>query len=312
METILTLTLNPSLDESTAVDRVTPERKLRCAAARREPGGGGINVSRAIRQMGGDSTALYVAGGPNGAALSRLVEAQGVRTLVVPVAGETRQSFTVFETTTTLQYRFTMPGAELRESEWQACLDAIQALVPRPAYIVASGSLPPGVPEDFYARVAHAGRAIGARVIVDTSGAPLLLAAEAGVFLLKPNLRELADLMQCQEDAVEVEAAAQELVRKGETEVVVVSLGAGGVFWMAGGRAEQVASPTVPIRSKVGAGDSTVAGIVLSLARGNSLPQAVRYGVAAGAATVMTPGSELCRGEDVERLYWKIPGVSPA
>ncbi len=213
----------------------------------------------------------------------------------------------MYEEATTLQYRFNLPGPTLQEGEWRRCLDTIAALDPQPDYLVASGSLPPGVPSDFYAQLARMGQQLGARVIVDTSQQALREAVRAGVFLIKPNLRELSQLAQRElGDEADQEAVAEEIVRSGGCDAMVVSLGAAGVLLVTQHGATRVRAPTVPIRSKVGAGDSMVAGIVLSLARGLPLPDAVRFGVAAGAAAVMTPGSELCRRDDAERLYARL------
>ena len=166
---------------------------------------------------------------------------------------------------------------------------------------------PPGVPDDFYARLARLGDELGAKVIVDTSQRALCAAVEAGVYLIKPNLRELSQLAgRDLEDEADQERVAGEIVRNGGARYVVVSLGAAGVLLVSEDGCERMRAPTVPIKSKVGAGDSMVAGIVLSLARGMPPREAVRFGVAAGAAAVMTPGTELCRREDTERLYERI------
>lgn len=301
---IATLTMNPTIDKGAKVDRVLAERKLRCHSLRYEPGGGGVNVSRAIRHLGGESIALYTSGGPPGEMLHALLESEGVEHRQIPVKDWTRENLIVFEETTGQQYRFGMPGPYLSEEEWRRALDALSALDPKPDYLVASGSLPPGAPNDFYARAAQLGKQIGARVIVDTSGEPLRLTAQGEVYLLKPNLRELGQLAgEPLTDEARVEQAAQNLLAEGHCEAVVVSLGAAGVMLVSREGSERLRAPIVPVVSKVGAGDSTVAGLVSSLARGWSLRDAVRFGVAAGAAAVMTPGTELCRREDVERLF---------
>lgn len=304
MQPIVTLTLNPAIDASTTVEHVLAEHKLRCTEPHREPGGGGINVSRAVGKLGGASLALYLSGGPPGQMLQELLDREGLVHHRMAIAGWTRESLTVLEETTGRQFRFNMPGPALQAAEWQQCFEHLAALDPKPGYLVASGSLPPGVPDDFYAQVARTGNAMGARVIVDTSGEALCHAANEQLYLIKPNLRELGMLLGhpfIDED--EVETAAADLVAGGRCEAVVVSLGAAGALLVTREVRERIPAPTVPIISKVGAGDSMVAGIVLSLARGMQLRQAVRFGVAAGAAAVMTPGSELCRREDTERLY---------
>lgn len=306
MEPVATLTFNPAVDVSTSVPRVVPEDKLRCAAPRREPGGGGVNVSRAVLRLGGTSVAVHTAGGPPGEVLGALLDDEGVDRRAVPVADWTRESWIVSEETSTLQYRFGMPGPTLTEVEVEACLDRLRDLDPAPAYVVASGSLPPGAPPDLYVRVADVARRLGARLVLDTSGEPLRRAVwdGGGAFLLKPNLRELQALAG---DPLDTEAAqvafARRLVDEGRCGAAVVSLGPAGALFASPAGAEYVRTPTVPIRSKVGAGDSTVAGMVLALARGATLAEAVRFGMAAGAAAVMTPGTELCRREDAERLY---------
>jgi 6-phosphofructokinase 2 len=309
MPPIVTLTMNPAIDKSANVDRVLAEHKLRCTDPHAEPGGGGINVSRAVANLGGESLALYTAGGLYGEQFQRLVDGAGYAHQPIAIAGQTRESFTVFEESTTLQYRFNLPGPTLNEAEWRHALATIRALDPAPQYLVASGSLPPGVPPDFYAQVAEAGKHTGARVIVDTSGEALCAAVRSGVFLIKPNLRELSQLAGRElEGEAEQEQVAQAIVDDGGCEVMVVSLGAAGVLFVTKNNRQRFRAPTVPIKSKVGAGDSTVAGIVLALVRGWDLAEAVRFGVAAGAAAVMTPGSQLCRRDDTERLYERIKG----
>jgi 6-phosphofructokinase 2 len=304
---IITLTMNPAIDKSSSVDRVVAEWKLRCDPPSNEPGGGGINVSRAVRKLGGDSLALYAAGGLSGGMLRDLLDKEGLKHQQITISGITRESLSVLEKSTNLQYRFNMPGPTFLEEEWQYCLKEISRLLPGVEYLVASGGLPPGVPLDYYGRLAKTANKESVRMILDTSGIALRLALEEGVFLIKPNLREFSELTGLERtDEVEEEQRARALVTGGRSQIVVISLGAAGVLVASDEGIERIPAPVVPIISKVGAGDSTVAGIVLALARGLSRPEAVRFGVAAGAAAVMTPGSELCRREDVERLYQQI------
>jgi 6-phosphofructokinase 2 len=160
------------------------------------------------------------------------------------------------------------------------------------------------VPDDTYAAVAEAAHALGARPILDTSGAALRRAMDAGWYLLKPNLRELEQLAERPLDSEpEQRDAARGFIEQGWCEVVVLSMGAAGALLITADRTEHVRSPTVPIRSRVGAGDSMVAGLALALARDLNLHDAVRFGVAAGAAAVTTPGTELCHRSDTERLF---------
>lgn len=310
MQAIVTITMNPAIDKSSTLDHVVAERKLYCDAPRFEPGGGGINVSRAVRKLGGASLALYPSGGPSGETLQLLLEQEGLTHRPIRVSGWTRENLIVLERATGQQYRFGMPGPELGARDWQECLEQIFADGAKPGYLVASGSLPPGVPQDFYARVARLGKQHGARVVVDATGEPLRLALREGVFLVKPNIREFREMIgPGGEDESKVLSVAKKIVLEGQSEVVVISLGAAGVLMVSDSGVERLHPPAVPIVSKVGAGDSMVAGVVLSLARGNPLREAIRFGVASGTAAVMTPGTELCRREDAERLYRQmLPG----
>ena len=301
---IVSLTMNPTIDTSSRVGHVVAERKLRCKPPCHEPGGGGINVSRAIRRLGGDSVALYPSGGWYGHMLQGLLDQEGLNHSPISIGGSTRQNLIVLEESSGRQFRFGMPGPTFHEAEWKRCLEVLETLAPKPDYLVGSGSLSPGVPDDFYARVAQIATKRGIQLIVDTSGEALRLAARAGVYLLKPNMRELRALADHEiKDEVEQEGIATEIIRNGGSEIVVVSLGTAGALIASKEGYERFRAPTVPIQSKVGAGDSMVAGIVLSLAQGKSPRDAVRFGVAAGAAAAMTPGTELCRREDTERLY---------
>jgi 6-phosphofructokinase 2 len=233
-----------------------------------------------------------------------LLDHEGIAYESQNIRGLTRENLMVYEKATNLQYRFGMPGPEVHEEEWKQCLEKITMINSVPRYIVASGSLPPGVPDDFYGQVARVAKEMNARLILDTNGSPLRIAAEQGVFMMKPNLRELGTLgdKELHEEAHQV-ALARRIVHRGQSEAVVVSLGAAGALLVWKDTCERMRAPTVPIKSKVGAGDSMVGGMVLALDRGEPMLNAVRFGVAAGAAAVMTPGTELCRKEDTEKLY---------
>lgn len=305
MSRIVTLTLNPAMDLSTTAARVEPTRKLRCSLPHYDPGGGGINVARVVATLGGDALAVYPGGGPFGDLLERTLAGLGVPQRRVPIAGDTRESFTVDEGASGLQYRFVLPGPELSAVEQQACLDAIAALDPRPSWLVLSGSFPPGVAPMFFDQVVALAQRIGARLVLDCSGEALRHAGQRGaIHLLKPSLSELATLAGGKVEGVAAqEAALRELIGRGVAEVIVLSLGGEGAVLASKEGIERFAPLDVPVCSAVGAGDSMVGAMVLALSRGWSLPAAVRYGIAAGSATLMRPGTELCRAEDVERLY---------
>lgn len=307
MTDILTVTMNPAVDVSTSTGQVVATHKLRCDSAQREPGGGGINVARVVQRLGGSCAALYAAGGAPGLLLGQLLDAEQVSSLRVDIAGETRENFTVRDRSAHLEYRFVLPGPELSAPEWQACLDRIAAPAIEPRYLVASGSLPPGVPADFYARCARLARERGLHFILDTSGPALAAALDEGVYLVKPSLRELRELSgKPLTSESQWRGAAQQLVDEGRAAVVVLSLGEGGALLVT---ADGVSfSPALPVQvtSSVGAGDSFVGGMVTALARNRALDDAFAYGVAAASAALLTSGTGLCRAEDVERLYRQV------
>ncbi len=302
MQKIVTLTMNPALDVATRINSVAPEIKLRCAAPRFYPGGGGINVSRAISFLGGKSSAVYAAGGHTGAMLTQLLAAEGIAHHPVEIGGITRESFVVYEESSSLQYRFTLPGPALSVEEWTACLETVFNL--DPDYFVASGSLPDGVPLEFYGEITRYARQHDIRVILDTAGDALNHALGKGLYLIKPNLRELEIFAgEKIRDEAHIKSACRRLIAEGLSEVMVVSMGAAGAALVTAADYLHFHAPVVPIASKVGAGDCMVGGIVVALAEGRSLPDAARFGVAAGSAAVMTPGTLLCRREDAYRLF---------
>lgn len=301
---IVTVTLNPAVDVSTRVERVAANRKLRCESPRFEPGGGGINVSVAMAELGSKSTAVTLCGGPPGEIIRQLLAERGIDHRPIEIAGWTRWNLAARDQSSDEQYRFLMPGPQVSEEEVAICLDLLESLDPRPDIIVVSGSFPPGVPAATMHDLAAVARTHDARLVVDSSGKALEIAAGEGVFLLKPNMRELQELTD-EDTSTEAgqEKAIKRLVSQGGCEVAILSLGAAGVLMATGSHIERLRSPTVPIVSRVGAGDSMVAGILTGLDRGDDIRDAVRLGIAAGSAAVMTPGTELCRREDVERLY---------
>jgi len=298
---IATLTLNPALDKSTEVDRLVAEQKLRCGPLRFDAGGGGINVSKAIQRLGGQQVAVFPAGGHNGKLLCELLEKEGVKTESVSVLGETRENLSVLESSSHAQYRFTLPGLQITENQADECLDIIKKLTPD--YLVASGSLPPGLPETYYEKVAAFAKKIGARFVLDTSGEALKAAADEGLFLLKPNLSELSVLAGVEKlEMNEVDDAALKIIKEGMCEVVVVSLGPQGALLVTKSGFEHIPAPMVKKQSTVGAGDSMVGGMVWALNEGKSFREMAQIGVACGTAATMNQGTELFHTEEVWRL----------
>jgi 6-phosphofructokinase 2 len=300
---ILTVTVNPALDISTMTEVVSSGHKLRCGPSRLDPGGGGVNVARVVQRLGGRPLAVYTAGGPTGEAYRRLIEAERLATLVVPIQGSTRQDFTVDETSSGKQFRFVLQGPELSEPEWRLCLALVADSIQPGGYVVASGSLPPGVPDNFYAEVARLAREQNARCVVDASGPALAAALSEGVFLVKPSRRELGLHFGTTLDSEQSELdAAMALVADGSAEHVALTLGGQGAVLASSGGTRRLAVPQVRVLSTVGAGDSFLAAFVLRLAQGRTLADAFRSAVAAGSATVTTRATELCHRVDVERL----------
>jgi 6-phosphofructokinase 2 len=300
---IVTVTPNPALDISTTATRVIPEHKMRCGPTRLDPGGGGINVSRVIRNLGGRSIAVYSVGGPTGQAYRELLEDEGLAGHAVRVGANTRSSFTVDETDTGEQFRFVLPGPELREPEWRAFLSAVGDDMPVGGYVVPSGSLPPGAPVDFYARIARIAREKGTRCVVDTSGEALRAALDEGVYLIKPSRRELGELVGAElHDELDMQEAARDLVDAGACEVVALTMAGAGALVVTADGAFRLPAAEIVVRSTVGAGDSFLGGFVLRLAQGNDVPTSLRTAVACGGATSMLPGTELCRSDDVHAL----------
>ncbi len=303
MANILTVTLNPALDLSTSTDKVMDTHKLRCTAAVVHPGGGGINVARVLQRLGSDCLALYPAGGMNGQRLRQLLDQEQVRSHGIAIAGETRESFHVHETASGRDFRFVLPGPTLSPEESLACLAAFSALASPPTYLVASGSLPPGVPEDFYAQLARLARARGSLLVLDTSGTALAAALAQGVYLVKPSLRELRELtglpLSTEQQRLD---AARQIIRGGQAQVVALSLGDEGALLVTADKALRAGALRVKVASTIGAGDSFVGGLVWALSRSADLEQVFRYGMASAAAALLTPGTALCQPSDVERL----------
>jgi 6-phosphofructokinase 2 len=301
--TIVTLTMNPALDITTSVDRVRPTDKLRCQGARHDPGGGGINVARIARVLGASVAAVFPAGGPTGDVVADLLVEEGVPFHRVKISGRTRESFTVNEESSGQQYRFVLPGPRLTFAERAECVDELRATAVSAQFVVVSGSLPPDVPANFYQQIADVCGEAGKRLILDTSGTGLQHIT-SGVFLLKPSVRELRECVG-RELATEAEqiTAARELVERGRAPIVVVSLGNRGALLVTAQTAQRIPAIKMRTGSGVGAGDAMVAAITVGLSRGWPLSKSVRFGVAAGSAMLMTPGTAVCTRGDVERLF---------
>lgn len=307
MTDFLTLTLNPALDLSTTTAHLEHTHKLRCGPMLRHPGGGGVNVARVLQRLGAPVQAWHLSGGVTGAHTCQLLGDEGVPMHALPIAGTTRENMSVVETRSGHEYRFVLPGPPVLAHEWQDCLAQLAQLgAQTPRWLVASGSLPPGVPDDFYARLieqtrTHAGHS---RTVLDTQGPALVAALQAGVYLVKPSLRELRELTGAPlTDAAQWRAAARALVRSGQAEMVALSAGEhGAVLATREGVWQASALPIAALSGTTGAGDCFLAALLWALDQGAAPGEALRWGVAAGSASLLAPGSALAQACEVQRL----------
>lgn len=302
MTDILTLTMNPALDVLTSIDQVSHTHKMRCGPTLKHPGGGGVNVARVLHRLGANCVAVYLASGVTGERHHKLMSAEKVRCHVMPIAEETRESFSVHETSSGNDFRFVLPGPHVTSAEVEACLDYVTQHLPK-QFLVISGGLAPGMPENLYARLADLAKAQGVRVVLDSNGPALAQALKEGVYVFKPSLRELRDLTgQDLPDQDSQVAAAQQLVHSGQAEIVALSLGAEGALVVSATERWRARSVKVDVQTTIGAGDSFVAGMVWSLGRGEPVLKAFQYGMASGAAALLAPGTSLSQASDVHAL----------
>ncbi len=300
---IVTLTLNPAVDSSCSTDRVRPLHKVRTTNERFDPGGGGINVARVINELGGISFSVFLAGGRPGDVLEELVHRAGVRSHRIAINDPTRVSHVVFEESTGQEFRFTPEGPRIAPEEWREALDFVELL--DVDFVIASGSLPRGVPVDVYARLSAELKPRGGRLVLDTSGPPLAATLEQGVFMAKPSRGEFAAMVGSDlSDPKDLEEAARQVVANGKVEHLAITMGHDGALLASRDGVRWLATPEVEAKSAVGAGDSFVAGMVHGLNNGESIDRSFALGVAAGTATVLTSGTDLCHKSDV-MAFWE-------
>jgi len=278
------------------------EHKMRCLKTRRDPGGGGINVARVLKRFGTDPLAIFPMGGPSGHMLERLVAAEEVRHQSFMIARDCRANFTANEISTGQQFRFVLPGPTLGEEEWTAGLGLTTA-ASSSGFSVASGSLPRGVPHDFYARLARNLRVSGgARLVLDTSGPPLKQALDVGCYLVKPSLSEFTEFLGDSPDEAACHAAGKQLVTNGKAEIVALTMGADGAMLISRDISIVAKPPPVTVRGTVGAGDSFLALLILGLAQRQSLRDAFRMAIAGGCAALISAGTGLASPDVVAQL----------
>ena len=307
MRRITTLTLNPAIDSACSVAGMRHTRKLRASDERCDPGGGGINVARVIDRLGGRAHAIYLAGGATGALLDSLLDRAGLDRTRIDICGDCRISHAIYERESGREYRFVPEGPIVTEPEWEACLERLRHVTSD--YLVVSGTLARGVPEDFYVRVQAIARARGMALVLDTSGPALRRTLSAGgVFLVKPSIGELEELVGRPLRAPkDLEETACRIVRAGQAEHVAVTMGHEGALFVGHAGLSRLPAIAVEARSAVGAGDSFVGAMTFGFASGMDAGAAFRLAVAAGTAAVLTPGNDLCHRADVDRLLALLP-----
>ena len=305
MPLIATISLNPSLDEHITVKRLVVEDVSRVQAFSKEPGGKGINVSRAIHELGGQTIALGLIGGCDGWHVRELLEREGVTTSFVTTSGETRTNVIITDASRGTQTKISHPGPQVRPLEletFHSFVAHLAHLSAPPAFLVMAGSLPPGIPSDYYARLIREAKGWGMKTALDTDGPPLSAGLEAKPDLIKPNLFEAQRLLgRDLKSESEIVAAGRELLGRG-IETVVISCSRQGAFAFTGTDAWKGTAPQVTVVDTVGAGDSMLGAMVWRLSLGDPLNEALRWGLATGSAAVITSGTELCYRADVERL----------
>ncbi len=309
---IVTLTLNPAIDTSLEAEEMIHSDKVRTIGERIDPGGGGINLARVLARFGAPVHAIFLAGGSTGRLLDRLVQREGVERTCVPIAGETRVSVTVYERSTGREYRLVPEGPTLSEPEWRDCLKRVTDI--DCDYFIASGSLPAGVPRDFYARVSQALAERAVRFVLDASGEELKQTlGTSRIFLLKSSRSELESLVgSALRDVEAVLDTASQIVSSGSAENVAVSLGADGAILATHAGVEYLPAINIAARSAVGAGDSFLAAMIYAFACNADPSTSLRLGVAAGAAATLSPGTDLCHPWDVTRLAAQLNRVGDA
>ena len=301
MKPILTLTLNPAIDIACATKEVVPQHKLRTHGERMDPGGGGVNVARVLHELGAPTTAVVLSGGVFGRHLEGLIAAEGVACRPIRIAGETRIAMTVHDETSGAEYRFVGEGPQVQPAEIEAVAAALAQTDAE--WLVISGSLPRGIATDMLGSLVRLAHAAGRRVVLDTSGPALRAALGQGLALIKPSLREFEELVgEALPDPAAQDAAALRLVREGAAERIAVSLSAAGALLAT--REGVVRRPAIPVKAvgTVGAGDSFVAAMTLALARGQGPAEALSWGLAAGAAAVMSTGTARPKRATIEAL----------
>jgi 6-phosphofructokinase 2 len=305
MDPILTVTLNPAVDQAITIDELVLGSVNRCGLSFLDVGGKGVNASRVIHRLGRNTIALGFVGGVTGAMIRSRLDEEHVAHAFDDVEEMTRVNVMVYETASGRRSRIYLPGARV-DATRIADLQLRLREVPSGGVVVLGGSLPPGLAESTYHDLVRWLHARGVRSIVDTSGAALERVLAAKPALIKPNVEEAADLLGYAISSDDDALAAARLLRRRGAEIVVISQGPAGAVAVSADGAWKAVPPKVVTRSAVGSGDSMVAGLAVALAEGAGIEQGLRLGTAAGAGTAMTPHTHLCERDDFERLLPRV------
>ena len=298
---IITLTINPALDKSAKIDQLVPEQKLKCHSIEFQAGGGGVNISRVLHTLGIKNNCMFTCGGDTGKTLEHLLLDEKLDITPIPVKSWTRENLAIVDTKTDLQYRFGMPGPGLSTTEIKTIKNTLNKLVTDNSMLIISGSIPESMSPEFYVELINNLTAKNVKLIVDTSGEALKASLKKPVFLMKPNQGELAQLAG--KDFLtktEQEAFAMQLIKNKNAKYIVVSLGARGAFLASDEGIFYQNTPSVKVKSTIGAGDSMVAGLVYAIEQGLSSNEILKWGVVCGVATTMTGGTNLATKENIE------------
>jgi len=303
---IVTVTLNTALDKTYTVENFVLDRVHRPTETKATAGGKGINVARVLKEFGRDVLATGFVGGCNGDKVIAGLDQEGINHDFVRIAGESRICVAVVDLANGTQTEVNENGPEVQPEELRALKSKVESLMPSAEWLVLSGNAPPGAPADFYAELIEIARRCDVRTALDASGLHLQEGVAAGPFIVKPNVAELSALVGRElltlEEMLE---AARSLIHMG-VNIVIVSMGRAGCVATDGNRSWQAAPPEIPFVSAVGSGDALLAAVIDSLLSGSDVPEAVRHGVAAGAANAMTYGAGFCAKHSIMTLKDKV------
>lgn len=300
---IYTVTLNPALDKTVEIPSLVVDGVNRIASMRTDPGGKGINVSKVIQKLGGESIAVGILGGNTGSAVRSAVEAMKLKTSFLFIEGETRTNLKVIDPVNHTNTDLNEPGLTVSKEILDRLLEDLLSRIKEGDIVVISGSLPLGAPKDTYAVWVKACKEAGAKVLLDADGELLQKGMEASPYLIKPNHHELSELVGKKLETPQgLEKAARRLMKEYGIKKIVISRGSAGALYITEDETIFAEGLSVPVKSTVGAGDSVVAALAISEEAGWSLEKTVRLSTACGAANVMCSGTQAAEYDVIREL----------